>query len=410
RGPARHAHIGGVCLAHAPVALLRVDHVLVPDEIGELLEGKERRLVADPGQLQPRVQAAVEVAFDKRADIDARRQELGADHQAVDVLDAPVRDPRVAGFEARQTRRGHLREQLLVGDVVSAVGDRVAEKQDLAFPARVPVALRAQAEVVDLEVRAAEAPGLLVGLQPIAVGRMRLEQHRPAQAGELPQRDLGGEEKEQQECQPEEGEHRPGVPLEHGVLVRFHRPHRSPMSRSMRPAGDRGACRRMVRTDASGPGRGYSRHTLSPSRRNAAASHTDFTSIRQPRRTIFSKYADGARSTNCRCATAITSASAAGRSSHAASRSPYSTSASSAFASGSWTKVCTPNSCSSRTMSITFELRMSGTFSLNVSPRMLTRAPLMLRPAWIIRCTVLRAMWLPMPSLMRRPARITSGW
>src|SRR5205823_3911946 len=103
-------------------------------------------------------------------------------------------------------------------------------------------------------------------------------------------------------------------------------------------------------------------------------------------------------------------ASAAGSESQAARRTTYSCSASSGIACGSCTKVSTPNSCSSRMMSMTFELRMSGTSSLNVSPSTLTRAPLMLRPAWIICCTVLRAIWLPIESLMRRPARITSGW
>src|SRR6185295_16530620 len=118
-------------------------------------------------------------------------------------------------------------------------------------------------------------------------------------------------------------------------------------------------------------GKRYSRHTRSPSRRSAAA---------------------------------------AGSASHSLRRTPYSCSASSALACGSCTKVSTPNSCSSRMMSMTLELRMSGTSSLKVSPRMLTRAPLMLRPAWIICCTVLRAMCGPIESLMRRPAVITSGW
>ena len=96
------------------------------------------------------------------------------------------------------------------------------------------------------------------------------------------------------------------------------------------------------------------------------------------------------------CGTARISASAAGSWSHSHSLTPYSCSASSALASGSCTKVSTPNSFSSRRMSATFELRMSGTFSLKVSPSTLTRAPLMLRPAWIICCTVLRAMCGPM--------------
>src|SRR5438067_8096887 len=68
------------------------------------------------------------------------------------------------------------------------------------------------------------------------------------------------------------------------------------------------------------------------------------------------------------------SASAAGSESQSVRRKPYSCSASSALACGSCTKVSTPNSCSSRMMSMTFELRMSGTSSLNVSPSTLTRS------------------------------------
>ena len=41
---------------------------------------------------------------------------------------------------------------------------------------------------------------------------------------------------------------------------------------------------------------------------------------------------------------------------------------------------------------------------------MITSAPLMLWPFWIICLTVCSATYLPMLSLMRRPARMTCGW
>ena len=53
---------------------------------------------------------------------------------------------------------------------------------------------------------------------------------------------------------------------------------------------------------------------------------------------------------------------------------PYSCRVSSASASGSWTCTSTPLLRSSRTMSATLELRVSGTFSLNVMPSTVTVA------------------------------------
>src|SRR5687767_12347584 len=155
---------------------------------------------------------------------------------------------------------------------------------------------------------------------------------------------------------------------------------------------------------------GYSRQTRIPSLRNSSASTTDLRSMRQPLRTIFESSWGFLNSKNFLCGTARISASATGSSSQDFSFTPYSSSASSAATIGSCTKVSTPNSASSRRMSATFELRMSETFSLKVRPSTLTRAPLMLRPAWIICWMALRATCAPMPSLMRRPARITSGW
>src|SRR6185503_1692897 len=154
----------------------------------------------------------------------------------------------------------------------------------------------------------------------------------------------------------------------------------------------------------------YKRQTRSPSRRMACASSTDFTSITQPPRTILRCSSASGISRYFLCETARISASAAGSSSHERSLTPYSCSASSALAIGSCTCTSTPNSRSSARMSATLELRMSGQFSLKVRPSTLTRAPLMLRPAWIICWIALRAMCAPMPSLMRRPARITCGW
>ena len=61
-------------------------------------------------------------------------------------------------------------------------------------------------------------------------------------------------------------------------------------------------------------------------------------------------------------------------------------------------------------MSITLELRRSPQSSLKVRPSTLTLAPLIGEPAAIICLMVCSAMNLPMPSLMRRPARMTCGW
>ena len=56
---------------------------------------------------------------------------------------------------------------------------------------------------------------------------------------------------------------------------------------------------------------------------------------------------------------------------------------------------------------MTRELRRSEQFSLKVSPNTFTAAPFTAEPAWIINFTVCSATYLPMPSLMRRPARMT---
>src|SRR6185312_13615380 len=119
--------------------------------------------------------------------------------------------------------------------------------------------------------------------------------------------------------------------------------------------------------------RDYRRHVRTPSRWNAAGSSTGFTWTRQPLRTIFSRNAEVGSCVNALCATARMSASAAGSASHEESRIPYSCSVSSGSASGSCTWHSMPYSWSSRTTSITLELRMSLQSSLNVRPRMFTR-------------------------------------
>lgn len=89
---------------------------------------------------------------------------------------------------------------------------------------------------------------------------------------------------------------------------------------------------------------------------------------------------------------------------------PYSCFTSSGSARGSHTSTVQPNSLSSRMISITFELRISGQFSLNVIPSTRTLLPEILAPSLISSFTNCEAMKAPMPSLMRRPARMISGW
>src|SRR5262249_30876219 len=114
--------------------------------------------------------------------------------------------------------------------------------------------------------------------------------------------------------------------------------------------------------------------------------------------------------TNSRCTTATITALARGNASHDSSTIPYSCRASSALGTGSWTCTSTPYACNSWTTSITRVLRMSGQSSLKVNPRTLTFEPLICEPLRIMCLTVCSAMNLPMPSLIRRPARITCGW
>ena len=80
-----------------------------------------------------------------------------------------------------------------------------------------------------------------------------------------------------------------------------------------------------------------------------------------------------------------------------------------ASATGSTTTGAAAKRRSSAMMSITRELRTSAQFSLKARPRMSTVAPFTGRPCWIIRRTHSWAIHWPMPSLMRRPARMTCG-
>src|SRR5699024_7053492 len=54
--------------------------------------------------------------------------------------------------------------------------------------------------------------------------------------------------------------------------------------------------------------------------------------------------------------------------------------------------------------------RISGTFSLNVNPKIATFACLIFISASINSFTTFSATYLPIPSLIRRPAKTTSGW
>ena len=60
-------------------------------------------------------------------------------------------------------------------------------------------------------------------------------------------------------------------------------------------------------------------------------------------------------------------------------------------------------------ISTTLLLRRSGQFSLNVRPSTLTTPPFNEPRVLIMVFTVCSPMYLPMPSLMRRPDKITSG-
>ena len=55
-------------------------------------------------------------------------------------------------------------------------------------------------------------------------------------------------------------------------------------------------------------------------------------------------------------------------------------------------------------------LRRSGTFSLNVNPRIVTTARFCAGVTRTRALTVCPTTQAPMPSLTRRPARMTSGW
>ena len=84
--------------------------------------------------------------------------------------------------------------------------------------------------------------------------------------------------------------------------------------------------------------------------------------------------------------------------------------ASTALTQGSWTSTWQLNLRSSLMMSMTRVLRRSGQFSLKVRPSTSTRAPTGLIDLAAISRSTCVATWAPMPSLMRRPARMTSGW
>jgi hypothetical protein len=57
--------------------------------------------------------------------------------------------------------------------------------------------------------------------------------------------------------------------------------------------------------------------------------------------------------------------------------------------------------------STTLELRVSGTFSLKVSPSTTTLSLLTAKPRRIMRLMVCSAMYFPIPSLILRPDKIT---
>ena len=89
---------------------------------------------------------------------------------------------------------------------------------------------------------------------------------------------------------------------------------------------------------------------------------------------------------------------------------PYSRFASAASAIGSAINGSMPYSRSSYTMSNTLLLRVSGQFSLNVKPKIATFAFFTCFSALMRLFTQFSATYLPMSSLMRRPARMIWLW
>src|SRR5262245_47858725 len=151
----------------------------------------------------------------------------------------------------------------------------------------------------------------------------------------------------------------------------------------------------------------HSRHSSTPAGLPARSSF-DLTSSTRPSPFFRSRVINGQPClTKPSWATAKITASAGCSASMSLSAMPYSRCASSARASGSCTCTEMPEDCSSRTMSATLELRMSGTFSLKVRPSTMALPP----PRLFCdrRRTHSRATRWPTESLIRRPAKITCG-
>ena len=113
-------------------------------------------------------------------------------------------------------------EQLLVGNMVSAVSNRVTQKENLVVRRRVPVLVGPQPQIVDFEMRALKAVGFLIGLQAIAERGMFIEEHGVAQSRELLQEDFHNDQKQEQKYDHDRGNGHDRMAFKYRLLLPSH--------------------------------------------------------------------------------------------------------------------------------------------------------------------------------------------